>query len=103
VELVLATQIVIIGFVSWLQPAMAAAALAVIALAAMSPRTTTGTSATARAFGSYYVGIARHPVAGFAALEMEPCRLRLGTYALLSNATLYTLVWPSPRRGTLGA
>jgi hypothetical protein len=88
-----ASQVAIIGYVSWLQPTTAVAALVVLAMAATLPRSTTEMRTAARAFAAYYAGTALHPERTFKALRDDPRRLRFGTYALLSNAALYTLVY----------
>lgn len=50
----IAAQVAIIGYVSWMQPTTAAAAVVVLVLAARLPRTPAGASATAREFVSRY-------------------------------------------------
>jgi hypothetical protein len=89
----MAAQIAIVGYVSWLQPATAAAALVVIALATALPRVPSDARATLGSFFAYYAGMVRRPRATLEALMADPRRLRLGAYALLSNAALYTLVY----------
>lgn len=89
----IAVQVAIIGYVSWMQPTTAAAGVLVLALATTLPRTGRAAQATARAFGAFYAATARHPTRAFEALRRDPRNLRLGAYALLSNAALYTLVY----------
>ncbi|MES1183372.1 MAG: hypothetical protein ABUL60_06125, partial [Myxococcales bacterium] len=85
-------QVAIIGYVSWLQPTTLLASLLVLILASGLPRSK-AEAGSARAFFSYYRGALRAPRATFDALRADPRRLRFGTWALASNAALYTLVY----------
>lgn len=86
-------QVAIIGYVSWLQPASFLAGLLVVAVARVLPRPKPRESSFARSFVAYYRGAVLAPRATFDALCEDPRRLRFGTWALTSNAALYTLVY----------
>ena len=86
-------QMAIIGFVSWLQPITALGALAVLALAQTLPPTPVSVQMTPSVLFSFFAGTIRKPTRTFEALVRERRRLAYGTYALLTNAALYTLVY----------
>ena len=86
-------QVVILGFVSWLQPITAVGALAVLALARALPPTPTSVQMAPSILFSFFAGTIRKPARTFDALMRDRRRLAFGTYALLANAALYTLVY----------
>ena len=89
----IAAQVAIIGFVSWLQPVTAVGALAVLALAQTLPPTPLSVQMTPNVLFSFIAGTTLRPARTFDALMRERRRLAFGTYALLVNAALYTLVY----------
>jgi hypothetical protein len=88
----IAAQVAILGFVSWLQPTMAALGGAYVLAAGALPETRPR-APPSRSFASYYAGAFLRPRATFDALLGDPRRLKLGTTALLVTAALYTLVY----------
>ena len=88
----IAAQVAILGFVSWLQPTMAALGVVYLLAASALPEAP-GDAPASRSFVSYYAGVVLRPRATFDALMGDPRRLKLGTLALLLCAALYTLVY----------
>ena len=90
----LAVQVALIGLVSWLQPTMAILALVMLGLGSRLPRPSHAPPlANTGTFLAYYAGTFWQPRRTFEALIQDPRRRQLGTFALLSHAALYTLVY----------